>query len=102
MALNSSTDYFWFFLSVYITVMSVASDQRDNIKLYAQGPFLISPRKKVFQKSLRSVFVDNWRGLNKRAMYHVLFVIKTIQPIQAHLFSQKRLKAHPFDIKTSF
>ena len=29
MALNSSIDYLWFFLSVYITV---ASDQRDSIK----------------------------------------------------------------------
>lgn len=30
MAWNSSIDYLWFFLSVYITV---ASDQRDSIKL---------------------------------------------------------------------
>lgn len=55
MALNSSIDYLWFFLSVYITV---ASDQRDSIKLYAQGSFLIPPRKKVFKKSLRSALAD--------------------------------------------
>lgn len=55
MALNSSIDYLWFFLSVYITV---GSDERDSIKLYAQGSFLISPRRKVFKKSLRFALAD--------------------------------------------
>lgn len=55
MSSNSSIDYLWFFLSVYITV---ASDQHDSIKLYAQGSFLIPPRREVFKKSLRSALAD--------------------------------------------